>query len=152
MSLFLDISPMNQINPNGEATVFRTDSLSPVDVANDSHFLLDPSQFTVLQQSESTSIMSATVRFHTPMLLGPINSVVQAVARDGHGATDGTFGTFRASVLTVGGDRLEARSFGSIIPEPNPLHLSLLGLIGFCGTKFYRQCRRTRILQNSPQR
>jgi hypothetical protein len=138
MSLFLDILPMNQINPNGEPTVFRTDSLSPVDVANDSHFLLDPSQFTIIEQSESTSIMSARIRFHTPMILAPIDSVVQAVALDGHGAADGTFGTFRASVTTVNGQVLRVNSTGSIIPEPSSFHLFIVALLVWGGVQIHR--------------
>ena len=139
MSLFLDLNPMNQINPNGEKTVFRTDSLSPVDTRNDSHFLLDPSQFTILQQGESTAFMSATIRFHTPSLLPRANSLVQVVARDGHTASDGSFATFRATVTTTEGFTIPLSNSVSIIPEPSSLELLLTSSFVFAVVGLWRR-------------
>jgi len=129
MSLFLDIGGMNQINPNGASTVFRTDSLSPVMSRDDSHFLLDPSQFAIITQEENQNIMRATVRFHNPVIIEPtFHSIVQVVARDGHSASDGSFGSLTGTVTTVNGDILRIESY-SIIPEPSSWLLYLTGLV-----------------------
>lgn len=126
MTLLLDIGGMNQINPNGEATVFRNDSLSPAMVRNDTHFLLDPSQFTILSQDENENTMSATIQFHEPRVFdGSAFTIAQVVARDGHSASDGSWGSLRGTVTTPSGDVLELQSL-VIIPEPATISLWLI--------------------------
>ena len=132
MTLDLFLSTMNQVNPNGTPTVFRTSALSPALVDLDSHFLLNPSQFTVVSQEESDFHLSATVQFTEPVVFAQAGGLVvaQAIAQYGHttypGIYDGSFGSFVA-----GGQFTDGGSCGGgmiIIPEPAILTLCFCGL------------------------
>jgi hypothetical protein len=129
LTLDLTLFGMNQINPGGAPTVFANSSLDPVFMSQDSHFLLDPSQFTVLTQEESDSRLAARIQFDSPVVFSAAGSlaVVQAVAKNGHANPDGTYGTFSYSGVFVDGGTF--RGGMAIIPEPSVSSCVALGAV-----------------------
>ena len=130
LSLEVSLAGLNQLNPDGTPTVFASPSMEATVQAQDSHFLLDPTQFTVLSQNESGDRLSASISFEDPVVFDAPGrwNVVQAVARDGHVNPDGTFGSF-----SYRGAFMDGGTFASgfaIIPEPAiPSYLVLGSLL-----------------------
>jgi hypothetical protein len=124
LSLRLELYGMNQLQANDQPTIFRTD-VSPTDVPNDSHFLLNPTQFTVVSSFESGNLLEAEIVFTTSVVFpSPHPSLVQAVAFDGHENPDGTFGSLTGSGRYTDGSVF---SFSLVyIPEPNALALAVM--------------------------
>jgi hypothetical protein len=137
MSLRLELHFMNQLSL-GLPTVFRPEVPSIL-VSNDSHFLLDPAQFTVLSTFEDDIVLQADILFTDPNVVfpSPFPNFVQAVAADGHVNPDGTNGTFSGSGRYQDGGTFQFST--SIIPEPSTLLLSLLGLSAVCITRRRKQ-------------
>ncbi len=129
LSLRLELHGMNQLQANGQPTVFRTD-VSSTDVPNDSHFLLNPLQFTVLSSFEDGNLLQADIEFTTPVVFpSRFPMLVQAVAFDGHENPDGTFGTLTGSGRYSDGSAF--RFTDARIPEPTSAALAGL-LAGIC--------------------
>jgi hypothetical protein len=126
MFLHLELYGMKHVQLEDQPTIFRKDlpaTLAP----NDSHFLLDPSQFTVLNASEDDKILQVDIMFTDSVVFpSPFPVLIQAVAEDGHENPDGSFGTFEG-----GGQFQDGGTFRfeyAIIPEPSTLLLTLIAL------------------------
>jgi hypothetical protein len=132
LSMFLELEfyGMHQVQLDGQPTIFRTD-LPATRVPNDSHFLLDPSQFTVQSAFEDDKFLLVDIVFTDPVVFpSPYPTFVQVVGVNGHENPDGTYGSFMGRGQYQDGGRF---SFGiAIIPEPSTLLLCLiaLGVVG----------------------
>lgn len=144
MDLHLYQTGTMQVNLDGGPTVFRTPSLSFLQIARDSHFLLDPSQFGIVSQDENSDGIHASIRFDKPVVFGTGRHlpIVQIIAGDGHcdprfGPNSGIYSSLDYSVTMVDGT-----SFGGsvgFVPEPSNIALLAAGLVGFIGWGWRRR-------------
>lgn len=138
-----------QVNLDGLPTAFRTPSLSFLQIARDSHFLIDPSQFEIVSQEENSDGIHASIRFDKPVVFGTEGHlpIVQIIAGDGHidprfGPIPGSIGGMEYSVTMVDG-----RSFSGgfmFIPEPSSVALLTVGIVGFTWWGWRRRFWETR--------
>lgn len=84
MEINASLTPINQVNPGGELTVFPNYSLNSTTLPLDSHFLLDSTQFTIVAQSKDASGVHASIRFDKPVVFGNSGYLAQIVAAGGH--------------------------------------------------------------------
>jgi hypothetical protein len=125
LDALVHISPMNQIQVDGQPTVFP--SLLPVNLlTSDSHFVFDTSSATILSQSENTSEIQASVLFNANF---PTNfKLAQIVGANGHDPY----------IARISGKYVDGQSFSAsvaFVPEPSVWMLMAAGAMGLAGCR-----------------
>jgi hypothetical protein len=113
------INPMNQIQPDGNLTVFPV-LLNSADLNKDSHFVFDTSSASILSQYEDTTQIRASVVFNANY---PTSfELAQIVAKEGHAPYE----------AYVSGTLVDGSAFHTgimFVPEPSVAVLGLCGAI-----------------------
>jgi len=129
MTLDVVLYGLSQINPGGVPTVFANSTMDSTLMAQDSHFLIDSAQISVLSQSESDKQMSASIVFNQDVVFSTQGRlpVAQAIGRNGHANPDGSYYDFRYSGVFVDGGAFGGGFSG--IPEPSILTYLTFGML-----------------------